>query len=85
MTSQRDSQSRPCACGCGDSPMGGEFLPGHDAKLRGKFLARIDDGDESAIAEFLEEWPRLAYPYGYTEASLRDRLGQGLKRSRRPT
>jgi hypothetical protein len=76
MSPQRDNQSRSCACGCGGHPSRGEFLPGHDAKLRGKLLTRIDDGDEKAIDEFLNEWPKLAYPYGYTEASLRARLGK---------
>ena len=80
MQSQRGDQFRSCACGCGGQPRGGEFLPGHDAKLRGKFLDRIDDGDEKAIAEFLDEWPTLSEPYGYTEATLRNRLGQGRKR-----
>lgn len=59
---------------------GGKFKQGHDAKLRSHFLRRIDDGDEKAIAEFLTEWPRLAYPYGYTEAGLRARLEFGRSR-----
>ena len=77
------SHSKPplsnCACGCGGVPVRGEFLPGHDAKLRSKFLKRIDDGDEAAIVEFLTGWSRLAYPYGYTEANLRERLGRGRR------
>ena len=59
---------------------GGTFRPGHDAKLRGKFLARIDDGDETAIAEFLNDWSELSRNYGYTEENLRARLGRGCKR-----
>ncbi len=77
MTSQRDSRSRSCACGCKETTRGGAFHPGHDAKLRGKYLDRIDDGDEKAIDEFLNDWPKLSRSYGYTEASLRARLGQG--------
>jgi hypothetical protein len=83
MQSPRDSHSRSCACGCGGHPRGGEFLPGHDARLRGKYLCRIDDGDEKAISEFLEERPRLARSYGYTEARLRARMGQGCEPRRR--
>ena len=82
MNSPRDPLTRFCACGCGGQPVGGEFLPGHDAKLRGKYLDRIDDGEERAINEFLEAGPRLAYPYGYTEANLRARLGQARRRRR---
>ena len=62
---------------------GGTFRPGHDAKLRSKYLARIDEGDEKAIDEFLEKWPNLAYPYGYDKPKLLARLGQGRKRRRR--
>lgn len=79
MSPQPNRNTQPCACGCGKRPVSGEFLPGHDAKLRGKFLARIDDGDEKAIAEFLNDWPKLSRNYGYTEESLRARLGKGLK------
>lgn len=77
MASKRSSQPRICACGCKATTRGGEFKPGHDAKLRGRFLKRIDGGDEKAISEFLTERPNLAYPYGYTELSLRARLGGG--------
>jgi hypothetical protein len=77
MTSRRSSQSRICACGCDEATKGGEFRPGHDAKLRGQFLKRIDDGEERAIEEFITERPNLVFPYGYTEASLRARLGGG--------
>lgn len=78
----KNAISRPCACGCGEYTKGGEFRPGHDAKLRSKYLKRIEEGEEKAIREFLDEWPRLAYPYGYDEEKLRDRLGRGLKRRR---
>lgn len=83
MTAQRKSQIRFCACGCGEMTRGGTFRPGHDAKLRSKLLCRIDDGEVEAIGEFLNEWPDLAFPYGYTEVSLRARLGQGCKPRRR--
>lgn len=81
MASRSNSIPRICACGCNGVIRGGEFKPGHDAKLRGHFLRRIDNGDEKAIAEFLNERPKLAYPYGYTEAKLRDRLEFGRRRS----
>lgn len=29
----RRIRERPCACGCGEMTKGGEFKPGHDAKL----------------------------------------------------
>lgn len=79
MHAKHNTQPRLCACGCGGQPAGGEFLPGHDAKLRSKYLARIDEGERKAIYEFLDRWPSLAFPYGYTEAKLLDRLGRGPK------
>ena len=83
MSSQRNPQSCFCACGCDCQPVRGEFCPGHDAKLRGKYLCRIDDGEVEAISEFLDDWPKLSRSYGYTEASLRARFGQGCKPPRR--
>lgn len=77
MASRGNSQPRGCACGCDEVTKGGEFRPGHDAKLRGQFLKRISDGEEKAIEEFITERPNLVFPYGYTEASLRARLGSG--------
>jgi hypothetical protein len=33
--------SRRCACGCGGATKGGEFRPGHDAKLRSQLIAKL--------------------------------------------
>jgi len=30
-----------CACGCGEKPAGGNFLPGHDQKLRADLERRV--------------------------------------------
>jgi hypothetical protein len=79
MSPAKRNAPRDCKCGCREMTRGGEFRPGHDAKLRGKFLKRIDDGESAAIDEFLTDWPNLAYPYGYTESSLRDRPGRGVR------
>lgn len=35
------SRSRRCACGCGGTTKGGEFQPGHDAKLRSQLIAKL--------------------------------------------
>ena len=44
---------QPCACGCGDQTKGGRFLPGHDARLKGRLLAQLREGSarERATAE----------------------------------
>lgn len=42
---------RLCLCGCGGMTRGGRFLPGHDAKLKGRLLRRLADGDEAAMDE----------------------------------
>jgi hypothetical protein len=83
MGSQQKSQPQLCACGCGEMTEGGTFRPGHDARLRSKFLDRVEDGDESAISEYLDNWPNLADQYVHTEESLRACLGQGRGRCRR--
>ncbi|HZX25966.1 MAG TPA: hypothetical protein VFF16_02770 [Telluria sp.] len=30
-----------CACGCGETPANGTFLPGHDQKLRAELECRV--------------------------------------------
>ena len=30
-----------CACGCGETTRGGDFKPGHDAKLRARLEERV--------------------------------------------
>lgn len=30
-----------CACGCGGTPSGGNFLPGHDQRLRANLERRV--------------------------------------------
>jgi len=30
-----------CACGCGEKPVGGHFLPGHDQRLRADLERRV--------------------------------------------
>lgn len=32
-----------CACGCGEVPVNGKFLPGHDQKLRADLERRVGD------------------------------------------
>jgi hypothetical protein len=64
---------RECECGCGGWTQGGLFQPGHDAKLRSRLLARIDEGDEDALNLLLADYPTLLH--GATEDDLRARLG----------
>lgn len=61
-TAKRASQPRACACGCGGQTSGGTFLPGHDAKLKSRLLALIDEGgpEGEAAREELRKYPRLA-------------------------
>jgi hypothetical protein len=33
--------SKQCECGCGESPVGGIFLPGHDQRLRKALEERV--------------------------------------------
>ena len=33
--------NRECACGCGGKPSGGDFLPGHDQRLRADLERRV--------------------------------------------
>lgn len=40
-----------CQCGCGGMTRGGKFLPGHDARLKGRLKKAAADGDGKAKAE----------------------------------
>ena len=73
------AEPKACACGCGELTRGGDFLPGHDARYRGRMLKAIDAGDESAIGALLAR-PTLLH--GATEASLRARLGSRRRRKK---
>jgi hypothetical protein len=42
---------RDCECACGGTTRGGRFLPGHDAKLKGRLLRQAADGDQGARDE----------------------------------
>ncbi len=76
-TGKTKSDPKPCGCGCGEMTRGGDFLPGHDARFRGRLLTAIDAGDESAIEALLAR-PTLLH--GATEADLRERLGSDARR-----
>jgi hypothetical protein len=45
---------QPCQCGCGNLTRGGRFLPGHDARHKGRLLEQYDQGDKAASAEIIE-------------------------------
>ena len=36
---------KACDCGCGDQTKGGRFLPGHDARLKGRLLTQLREGN----------------------------------------
>jgi hypothetical protein len=51
---------RDCACGCGGITAGGEFLPGHDAKLLSNLTALALNGDKAALGEIAQRnWTHL--------------------------
>jgi hypothetical protein len=37
----RKKLPRPCRCGCGEMTQGGEFCPGHDAKVLSAIISRV--------------------------------------------
>jgi hypothetical protein len=41
-----------CLCGCGGHTKGGRFLPGHDARLRGKLIGKEIKGTSAQRAWF---------------------------------
>lgn len=43
--------TRECLCGCGGTPRRGQFLPGHDAKLKSALHRRARGGDIAALEE----------------------------------
>jgi hypothetical protein len=42
-------QPQDCGCGCGGKTGGGRFLPGHDAKLKGRLIREARDGNKPAV------------------------------------
>lgn len=81
-TAKDAAEPKACGCGCGEMTRGGDFLPGHDARFRGRLLKAIDGGDESAIATLLA---RPSLLHGATEADLRTRLGSDVRREKERT
>lgn len=73
-----------CECGCGGMTKGGMFLPGHDARLKGRLRRAARRGDEGAARELQRRgWAVV----NKTElvAILRDALDMlGLARTRFP-
>lgn len=59
---------RECTCGCGAMTSGGLFVPGHDAKLRSRLIARIredaPEGDGAAALAELASYGALAHGIG---------------------
>ena len=45
--------AKTCECGCGEQTSGGDFLPGHDQKLRAAIEREI--GGLLKLREFVEE------------------------------
>lgn len=43
-------EPQDCGCGCGGKTGGGKFLPGHDAKLKGRLIREAREGNKKAIA-----------------------------------
>ncbi len=49
----RKINHKPCACGCGILTEGGDFRPGHDARLKGRLLAEARSGDGEARSQLI--------------------------------
>ena len=48
----RKLYSKPCNCNCGGTTKGGEWLPGHDQKLRAAIEAKV--GGLVQLKKFVE-------------------------------
>jgi hypothetical protein len=46
-----EKKAKLCGCGCEAETKGGEFLPGHDAKLKYKLVAEAVTGKKRPLAE----------------------------------
>jgi hypothetical protein len=51
MATKTTDETRICACGCGGSPKKGEFLPGHDARLKSQLRRAAADGSAAERAK----------------------------------
>lgn len=79
------SAPRDCTCGCGGTTSGGNFLPGHDARMRSRLLTAIRDGatpeSEMAALEELRKFPKLLHGVGDWDLG-RDRKAREAKEGR---
>lgn len=65
-----------CICGCSGATKGGRFLPGHDAKLKGRLAKAVTAGDEAAYARMVElGWQRYATAAVEKRAKLATKAG----------
>lgn len=68
-TAKTAKVTKPCPCGCGESPRGGVFVPGHDGRVSGWFrqieakAKKVTDIPKSAQAVFAQ-WTKLGKPGG---------------------
>lgn len=66
-----------CACGCGYFTKGGTYLPGHDAKHKGKLMRAYYEGDETAgLILNLKGWMKFFHAFARNEDKRRRRAGQ---------
>lgn len=58
---KKDVEKPVCVCGCGDRTKGGQFIPGHDAKLKGRILrlARGGNAKEAKKIAASRNWALL--------------------------
>lgn len=52
---------RECQCGCGEITSGGNFRPGHDARMKGQLIRLVEEGgpEGEAALERLRAYPKL--------------------------
>lgn len=74
-TAKAKAEPKTCGCGCGELTRGGDFLPGHDARFRGRLLTAVDAGGPEGEAAITALLARPTLLHGATEAELRERLG----------
>lgn len=54
-------EPRECLCECGDMTAGGRFLPGHDAKLKGRLQSEYREGTAAAQRKLEKQFEKLGW------------------------
>ena len=73
-----------CQCGCKGTTKGGRFLPGHDARLKGRLFAAAHGPDDNDRAEALVEIEAQGWMHLFDKSVARPEREAKVRAERKP-